>query len=490
MRIRGVLKIVGPVIMSIGIAMACCSLVSWWYGESMMPLASAGFGTLAVGTLCMATFRHADVHNIGMREGCAVVSLSWLFACMFGALPFYFMGNHGSPVTLDWTKSFYEAVSGFTTTGASILTDVEIVPKGIIFWRSFTHWLGGMGIVVLAVAILPKLGVGGMQAFRWESPGPLKADKLVPRVSETAKILYTVYLAVTVVEVLLLVLAGVKVFDALCYTFGTVGTGGFGIHNTSVAGLQNPMAEWIIAIFMWLSGVNFALTYVVCWKGNVRALLKDTEWHVYTLISLGGAAIIACIIGAAQHLSPWTALRIAFFQVSTIITTTGYATTDFVQWPAAALGILCIYYFIGGCTGSTGGGPKVLRHIISWKFIHNELLKLARPNLITTVKVGGRAIEQAVVSSVMGLLLLYFTIFFFGGVALAGYGYDLVTAFSASIAHLGNIGPGLAAAVGPAGNFGHFSTGAIWLLSGLMLLGRLEVFTVLVLLTPAAWRSR
>ena len=490
MRIYGVLNIVGPVIMSIGMAMLACSGVSWWYGESIMPLMTAGACGTLFGGLCMLLFRRADVHNIGMREGCAIVTLSWLFSCIFGALPFYLMGEHGAPVTLSWTKSFYEAVSGFTTTGASIFSDVEILPKGILFWRSLTHWFGGMGIVVLAVAILPKLGVGGMQAFRWESPGPLKADKLVPRVSETAKILYTVYLAVTAVEVLLLVLSGVKLFDALCYTFGTVGTGGFGIHNSSVAGLQNPTAEWIIATFMWLSGVNFALTYALFWKADLKAWFRDAEWRVYAAISFAGTIAITFIIAKAQNLSLWHALRNAFFQVSTIVTTTGYATTDFLQWPAAAIGILCIYYFIGGCTGSTGGGPKVLRHMISWKFIHHEILKLVRPNLVTTVKVGGRAIEQAVVSSVMGLLLLYFTIFFAGGVALAGFGHDLVTAFSSSIAHLGNIGPGLASAVGPVGNFGHMSTGAIWLLSGLMLLGRLEVFTVLVLLSPSVWRQR
>lgn len=487
MRLHTVFKVVGPVIIAIGIAMILTSGVSLLYHERPEPLLLGGGSACAFGMLCVLLFRKANTNLAGMKEGCAIVTFSWLLCCIFGGLPFAVMHLFGSPTHLTLTQSFYEAVSGFTTTGASILTDVEILPRGILFWRSFTHWFGGMGIVVFAVAILPKLGIGGMQAFRWESPGPLKSDKLVPRISDSGRMLYTVYMGITVVEVLLLLLVGVHLFDALVYTFGTVGTGGFGVHNASVAGLKNPAAEWIIGLFMWLSGMNFALIYGLLFRGQIRAFLHDTELRVYTAISLGITGIIALTIIGINGWNAAEALRYAFFQVSTIITTTGYATYDYNTWPVFAIGLLCPLLFIGGCTGSTGGGPKVLRHIISWKFIRNEILKLIRPNLVTSVHIGNRPIDAGIVSSVMGLLFVYFIIFFVSGVLLTFFAPDIVTAFSASIANLGNIGPGFNA-VGPAGNYAGFPAPALWILSTEMLLGRLEVYTMLILLVPTTWR--
>lgn len=487
MRLSTVLRIVGPVMISIGIAMLASSLVSVWYREAPEPLALGGIAALLFGTSVMALFRKASLDHVRMQEGCAIVALSWIFCCAFGAIPFVLMRAFGSPVHMDWSHAFYEITSGFTTTGSSVLTDVEILPKGILFWRSLTHWFGGMGIVVLAVAILPKLGVGGMQAFRWESPGPLKADKLVPRIQDSAKILYTVYLAITLVEILLLLLAGIKPFDAAVYTFGTVGTGGFGVHNTSVAGLHSPAAEWIIASFMWLSGANFGLTYLVLRSGSFRLLKEDREFLLYTSICFCTTAIVTISILSAYGNSLLTAVRYAFFQVATIITTTGYATTDYSLWPGLAIAALLPLMFIGGCTGSTGGGPKVLRYLITGTFIGHELRKLVRPNLITTVKVSGRPLGMDIVGSVIGLLALYIGIFFLCGLILTASGHDIVTAFTASIANLGNIGPGLGA-VGPAGNYSGFVGWELWMLSGVMLLGRLELYTLLVLFLPSAWR--
>lgn len=487
MKLSAVFKVVGPVILVIGLAMLGCTAVSFIYDNNPVPLAAGGIAAVISGVACMLLCRGANTDAVGMREGCAVAVFSWIFACVFGALPFWLMGHFGSPVTLTWTQSFYEIMSGFTTTGASILSDVEIIPADILFWRSLTHWFGGMGIVVFAVALLPKLGVGGMQAFRWESPGPLKADKIVPRIHDTAKILYTTYLGITIVEIIALLAAGVNLYYALCYTFGTVGTGGFGLHNASVAGLNNPAAEWIIGFFMWVSGMNFGLIFAALVRRQVMDLFRDAEWKAYIAISLGTAACITLVITDFNDWNVLEAARYGFFQMATILTTTGYATYDYGTWPLAAIALLLPLMFIGGSTGSTGGGPKVLRHLISWKFIKHEILKLRSPNLITTVKLGERPISLTVVSSVMALLFVYFLIFFVSGVALMVLGHDIVTAFTASIANLGNIGPGLNV-VGPAGNYSSFSPLALWILIIEMLLGRLEVFTVLTLLVPSVWK--
>jgi trk system potassium uptake protein len=489
MRIKAVFKVVGPAILVIGLAMIACTGISFIYGNNPIPLLAGGISSAAFGTLCMLACRGADMDAVGMKEGCAVATFTWLFACLFGAIPFYLMGSYGSPTTLTWTQSFYEIMSGFTTTGASILADVEILPKDIIFWRSLTHWFGGMGIVVLAVAILPKLGVGGMQAFRWESPGPLKADKIVPRIQDTAKILYTTYLGVTVVEFILLLLVGVSAFDSAAYTFGTVGTGGFGIHNNSIAGLDNPAAEWIIGFFMWLCGMNFGLIYFAFVKGRIKDFFRDTEWKAYMALSLGTAAIVTFLITGYKGWSVLEAARYAFFQMATVLTTTGYATDDYNVWPLAAIAFLLPLMFVGGSTGSTGGGPKVMRHVVTLKFLKHEILKLSRPNLVTTVKLGSRPLELSIVGSVVALLAVYVLIFFLSGVALTAMGHDLVTAFTASIANLGNIGPGFNV-VGPAGNYSTFSAPALWILTAEMLLGRLEVFTVLMLLIPSTWMRR
>lgn len=489
MHLRAVLRTIGPVIVTIGLAMYLSAIVSLLYAESPVPLLIGGTAAIIFGILVRVLFRRARADDIQMIEGCAIATLSWVLCCAFGALPFVLMSRFGSTTSITWTQAYYEAVSGFTTTGASIFADVEVLPKGILFWRSFTHWFGGMGIVVLAVAILPKLGVGGMQAFRWEAPGPLKADKIVPRIQDTARILYTTYLGVTIAEIIALLLVGVGLFDSLVYTFGTVGTGGFGVHNASVAGLQNPAAEWIIAAFMWLSGVNFTLTYFLIVRGAVGEFLRDSEWRTYAAITAVATAAITVGIAGFNGWSVVEALRYAFFQVATIVTTTGYATYDYATWPVYAVAPLLPLMFIGGSTGSTGGGPKVLRHMISWRYIVHEMQKLARPHLVTTVKIGGRPIDASVTSSVMGFLLLYAIIFFLGGVALFALGHDMVTAFSASIANLGNIGPGFNI-VGPAGNYSTFPTSSLWILIAQMLLGRLELFTLLILFLPSLWRSR
>lgn len=491
MQLKAVFKIVSPTIITVGLAMIGCSFVSVLYHEEPFSLLYSGIAALVFGILVAAGTRKASVQTLGVKEGCAIATFSWLFACFFGALPFYLMGFRDSHIAISFTKAIYESVSGFTTTGSSIFTDVEILPKGILFWRSLTHWFGGMGIVVLAVAILPKLGIGGMHGFRMESPGPLKSDKLVPRISETAKILYTVYFAITVIEFVLLMMVGVNWFDSAVHTFGTVGTGGFSTYNTSIAGLKNIPAEYIIAFFMWLSGANFGLTYLVLRKGDFKTMFRDAEFKVYAAITV---VSILLITGGLffKHYNNWslgTAFRYAFFQVPTIMTTTGYATYDFNLWPYFPLIVLMGLMFVGGSTGSTGGGLKVLRHMINFKVTQQELLKIVKPNLVTTVKIGGRAIEEGIVRSVVALTLIYLLCFAGGTFLLTFFNLDFVTAATASIANLGNVGPGLNS-VGPAGNYAGVPALGLWILTFLMFIGRLEIYTVLALFIPSLWKRK
>lgn len=487
---KAIVKLVSPVLIAVGHSMLLCALVSAWYGETVYPLLAGGLPAAFLGIVGWAITKRVDTGGVGVKEGCAVVTCAWLLSCAFGAIPFFVQGLEMPELHVSWTKAFYETVSGFTTTGSSIYSNVEIIPKGVVFWRSFTHWIGGMGIVVLAVAFLPKIGVGGMQAFRMEAPGPLKSDKLVPRISQTAKILYTVYLAITLLQVLLLHAVGVSWFDSWLHTFGTVGTGGFSNYNASVAGLQNHAAEYIIAFFMWLSGANFALTYLAVAKRSLKVYWDDFEFKVYTAITLVAIACIAFVLMVTKfnNWGFWDSVRLAFFQVATILTTSGFATNDFNLWPVAAVIFLVVLMFIGGSTGSTGGGLKVLRHIINVKLAYHEVRRMVRPSLVTSVRVAGRTIEGGVVYSVAALTLLYLFLFGVGTVIVSLTGVDLVSAFTASIANLGNIGPGLGT-VGPASNYGSLSTTALWTLTALMLLGRLEIYTILVLLFPSTWKK-
>lgn len=490
MNIKAVLKITSPVILVVGISMFGCTVVSLIYNENPLPLIIGGVSTLLFWLFSKLFTKDANLNTVGVREGCAIATFSWVLACLFGAIPFYTMGWLQPEIALTWTKSYYEAMSGFTTTGASILTDVTVIPKGIMFWRSFTHWLGGMGIVVLAVAILPKLGIGGMQAFRMESPGPLKSDKLVPRISESAKILYKTYTIITIVEIILLLIVGVDWFNALGYSFGSVGTGGFGLHNNSVAGLNNVAAEYIIAFFMYASGVNFALWYVLLRKGDIKSMFKDTEFRVYSGITIIAIVLITAslVIAGYNNWGVMEAFRYTVFAVPTVLTTTGYATYDYSSWPIFGLGIIVVLMFIGGSTGSTGGGLKVLRHIINFKAMKNEIIKIVKPNLVAPVKVSGRFIDTTIVNSVMALTLIYLATFVFGALVVMLFNnVDVVTAFTASIANIGNVGPGIGPIVGPAGNYSSFHPVSLWTLTLEMLVGRLEIFTVFALFIPSIW---
>lgn len=441
-------------------------------------LGSAALTALA--GLSAYKFTNLD-RTLRVREGFAIVTFGWIFFSLFGCLPYLLSGTIPS-----FTDAFFETISGFTTTGATILTEIESLPHGILFWRSLTHWLGGMGIIVLSLAILPFLGVGGMQLFKAEVPGPV-ADKLTPRVTETAKILWGVYVLLSAVETLLLMLGGMTLFDALCHTFGTMATGGYSTRNASVGAYDSAYIDYVIVIFMFLAGANFSLHYRLL-RGNLKVYWQDREFLVY----LGIIGVATVIIGTDVWLNTYDtfadALRYSLFQVVSIQTTTGYGTADYELWSANAQFVLFCLMFIGGCAGSTGGGMKVMRIYLLFKFSISEFTRLLHPNAVVPVRMRQVAIPRDVITNILGFFVLFIFLFVAGVFIMTLLGLDILSALGAVAATLGNIGPGLNL-VGPTDNYGFIPAPGKWVLSALMLMGRLEVFTVLVLFSPAFWKK-
>jgi trk system potassium uptake protein TrkH len=418
---------------------------------------------------------------IYQREGMAIVALGWTLVGLFGALPFFFGDGFHS-----FTDAFFESVSGFTTTGASILTDIESVPRGLLFWRSFIQWLGGMGIIVLSVAILPFLGVGGMQLYKAEVPSPVP-DKLKPRIRDTAMIMWKVYLLISAAQVFFLLLGGLSLYDALCHTFTTMPTGGFSTRNASVAAYGSGYIDGVIVFFMILAGINFSLHYQFL-RGKSLAFWRDPECRFFLATIVLLTLLVTWDLWRTLYAGMGEALRYAVFQVVSILTTTGFATADYEQWPAMSQLILLVCMFVGASAGSTGGGMKCLRIMLSFKYCYRELFCLVHPHAVTHVKIAGKRVPEEVMRSVMGFIALYLGIFVVASIVLAGLGVDFTTSFSAVAATLGNIGPGFGT-IGPVENFAHLPMPGKWLLIWCMLVGRLEIFTVIILLVPEFWRK-
>lgn len=422
----------------------------------------------------------ADKKAIKIKEGLAIASFGWIVLSIFGALPFVLSGSIPS-----FVDALFETVSGFTTTGATLVNNVEALPKGILFWRSFTHWIGGMGILVFTVAFLPV--VGGFQMFKAESPGPT-ADRFVPRIKDTAKILYTTYIALTIIELVLLLLGGMNFFESAVHTFGTVGTGGFSTRGASIGAYNSTYIHLVIAVFMTLAGINFSLYYALL-KGKWRDVLKDQELILYLGIILVSTVLIALNLKSTLYERFGLALRDAFFQVSSIITTTGYATTDFDLWPAFSKAVLFLLMFVGGCAGSTSGGIKVIRILVLLKLIKREVKKIFHPRAIISIRIGGdKVVTNDTIMGIISFMSLYFLIFFISTVLISLEGLGLESSITAVAVTLGNIGPGFGF-VGPTRTFSAFSDLSKILFSILMLLGRLELFTMIALFVPKSWRN-
>ena len=457
--------------------MVCSALYGEWY---MLP----AFLLPAVILLLLglaASLRTPKNTTIYARDGLAIVALVWVLMSAFGALPFVISGE--IPAFAD---AFFEMVSGFTTTGSTILIDVEALSHGALFWRSFSHWVGGMGVLVFAMAVLPMTDGRAMHLMRAEVPGPT-CGKLSSKLSDSAKILYGIYFAMTAVEVVFLCAGGMSLYDSLIHSFGTAGTGGFSNRGLSVGAYQNPYFEWVIGIFMLLFGINFNLYYFILMR-HFREAFGSEELRAYLGIVLFSTVTIAANILSMVG-SVGEAVRTAFFQVSSIITTTGYATTEFNLWPTYSRILLLLLMFVGGCAGSTAGGLKVSRVIIFFKAARQDLNKMLHTHAVTTIRFEGKPLDEKTLQGVHNYFNVYMLLVMLSTVLVSLDGFDLTTTFTAVITCLNNVGPGMEL-VGPMGNFSHFSDPVKYLLSFDMLAGRLELYPMLALFAPRLWRSR
>lgn len=492
--------------------MLLCVPVSYFYEEdAYTPIALSSLITFILGILAFVLTKD---HNktIRKREGYLIVTFGWIFMVFFGGIPFFvsflllptqtFGENE-----LSITNSFFESMSGFTTTGSTILKDIEIMPKGLLLWRSITHWIGGMGIIVLTIAILPLLGIGGMQLFVAEAPG-ISADKLHPRISETAKRLWFLYVLITVALFVLLWLAGMNVFDAINHAMSTMSTGGFSTKNASIAFWENsPAIQYLITFFMFIAGVNFVVLYMIFRRKN-SSLLKNEEFRFYTflilIVSLISTIIVysitkvynnSSIVDTLFDFQVWEeSFRYSIFQVLTVVTTTGFISYDYTIWTPALSIIFFALMFSGGMAGSTAGGVKIVRHMLMIKNIRGELKRLVHPNAVIPIRFNGRSVDKQVISHVLAFFMTYLLIFIFGAIVLAFLDgstkpsdFEMTTYLGTSISALGNVGPAFGK-YNPVNNFSDMTDAAKWFCSFLMLLGRLELFTVFILFTSYFWK--
>ncbi|MDD5823356.1 MAG: TrkH family potassium uptake protein [Firmicutes bacterium] len=468
-----ILNITGKVIQFEGILLLLPLLVALIYGEDCQPFVLCSLTATVLGAIIQYMFKDKRP-EILLREGFVIVAMAWISISAIGALPFVF-----SEEIPNYVDAFFETVSGFTTTGASILTDVEALSKSMLFWRSLTHWVGGMGVLVFIMAISIRTPGRSSNILRAEMPGH-SLDKLVPRTKNTAGVLYVIYMAMTFAEIIFLVAGGMPLYDSIVHSLGTAGTGGFGIKADSI-GSYTPYMQWVIAIFMFLFGVNFNYYYLLIF-GQGRKLLKSNElkWYIYIA---AGATLIICISIFPLYGNLPDALRHSAFQVSSIMTTTGYSTVDFNLWPNLSKSILFILMFIGGCMGSTAGGLKVSRIVILAQTVKNHMKATLRPRGVLTVQINGKNITEEAAFRIVNYVLLYLTIIVGAFFLISFEPFDFETNFTAVIACMNNIGPGFGA-VGPAASFAEYSSLSKFMLSVLMLIGRLEIYPILVLLLP------
>jgi trk system potassium uptake protein TrkH len=482
---------------------------------------AGGVAALILGGLLSYTLR-SQRRLVGVREGMATVTIGWVSLTFFSCLPLVFwfwQGPLANQYTLwgAFTDGYFEIMSGFTTTGATILTNVEAVPRSLLFLRSLTHWLGGMGIITLAIVVFPGMGVTAYQMFQGEVPGPSK-DKLKPRLSQTTSILWGTYGLLTGIEAVLLFAAGMTPFEAVCHSFATMATGGFSTANSSIAAWHSDWIRWIIILFMYFAGINFLLHFRAL-RGDVRSMFRDSEFKFYNGVIIVSVVVVSIVLYVqglapvevaadqfrnaplssaefAEHYSEqaglftslYATVRTAAFQTVAIVTTTGFATADFDMWPDLLRFLLVFLMFFGGCAGSTGGGMKMIRVMIVFKAAFNVIRKRSQPRLVLPVKMGGRVVEDGQVVAVMSFFIIFTGLFVIVAGLMTLFVDDLTTAVACSIATIANIGPGLAG-IGAIEHYGWIPTGGKWLLVGSMLLGRLEIFTVLICLRPSIWRK-
>lgn len=482
MSFRFILKVLGALLVFFGLSMGIAVLVALYYGDGdTKAILSAMAVTILTGLLLYAV-NYKVTKEISIREGFLITAGGWFIASIFGALPFFFSG-----IFQSFTDCVFEAASGLTTTGATVMLVIEGVPHGILFWRALTHWLGGMGIILLGVAILPLLGVGGMQLFRAEVPGPTK-DKLKPRIAETAKLLWAVYVLITLAEVLLLKLGGMTLFDAVCHSFATMATGGFSTRNLSIESYNSVYFDFVITFFMIVAGTNFALHYMAL-TGRLRSYWKDSEFRFY-LSALGVLTLLVMVslYFSGTYDSLFDCFRYAAFQVPSIVTTTGFSTANFENWPFFIQMLLLSAMFMGGCAGSTGGAIKVVRIQLYLKSAYAELIHLVHPQAVVPIKLGKVVVPDTVMRSTWNFFFLFLALFVVSTLIMSAQGIDILTSIASVAACICNIGPGLGK-VGPGDNYAWIPMAGKWTLIFDMILGRLEVYTVLVIFMPVFWKK-
>lgn len=455
---------------------------SIYYEEDIMPLLLSGSISVVLGLFMWRFFkRNTERIELSRKDGYLVVALGWVSMALFGMLPFLLSGSISNVF-----DAFFETMSGFTTTGASILNDIEAVPKGILFWRSMTQWIGGMGIIVLTVALVSIIGVGGMQLFVAEAPG-ITPDKLKPRIKDTAKRLWLIYVGLTLSESVFLMFGGMNFFDAINHSLTTMATGGFSTKNASMAHYDSPYLQYVVIVFMFIAGVNFTLTYFGL-KLKLKKVWENEEFKAYLTTVLIFTIVTTLGISYFSTEPFEKAFRDAAFQVVSVITTTGFITADYTSWAPILTVLFFFFMFIGGSAGSTAGGVKIVRHVILFKNSFLEMKRLLHPNSIIPVRLNKKAITQNVTFNVLAFIMIYISVFVFGSIAVSLTGIDFTTTIGAVATSLGNIGPGFGS-VGPVNNFAHLPYLTKMILAFLMLLGRLELFTVLILFTPYFWKK-
>ena len=483
MQFRTIIKILGQLVALFSITMVPPAVVSLFYKDGGgVPFVLAFIFSVVIGLTAYYPNRHEN-GDLKAREGFLIVVLFWLVLGAFASLPLIFLQEPN----LSMADAVFEAFSGLTTTGATVLTGIEYLPKSVLFYRQQLQWFGGMGIIVLAVAILPMLGVGGMQLYRAEIPGPVKDSKMTPRIADTAKHLWYIYVSLTVTCMLAYWAAGMEWFDAICHAFSTVAIGGFSTYDASIGHFDSPVINFICVFFLIIAAVNFSLHYAAVASRNIQVYIRDPEFKVFLLIQLALVVICFTVLSSNEIFADGDeSLDQALFQAVSMSTTAGFATDNFSTWPLFLPILLIFSSFIGGCAGSTGGGMKVVRVFLLYLQGIRELNRLVHPRAIYSIKLGRKALPDKVVEAVWGFFSAYALVFIIIMLALMGTGMDNITAFSATAACLNNLGPGLGDV---ASHYGAVSDGAKWLLTIAMVFGRLEIFTLLVLFTPTFWRG-
>ncbi len=475
-RLPVIANYIGRILVIVGIAMLSSTFWALYFEEEMLSLLIPALLTIAAGLVLSINYRLYI--NINYREGFAIVTLGWVAACIFGTLPYFFSG------LFTPADALFETVSGFTTTGATILTDIEVIPKGLLYWRSLTQWLGGMGIMALFVAIIAGIGVRANQIFKAEIPGPV-STKISPRIKETAKLLWYTYVVLSVILFILLYAFGMTAFDAFIHTFSTMATGGFSSKNASV-GYFSPIIQWTIIVFMFLAGINFALHYLAFKNKSLKGYLANRELRLFALVVVIATVIV--VFGLSQIGAGEERLRTGLFQVLSIVTTTGFATSDYNTWAHLDQGVILFLMFLGACAGSTSGNIKMGRYLIALERGVVELKRMIHPKAMIPQQYGDKLLEESLVINVLQFFFLYMLFMLLGALLLALMGLDLLTSLTASLSCISNIGPGFGR-IGPTENYAFIPDAGKYLLSFLMLLGRLEIYPVLLMLLPDYWRK-